>query len=175
MDERWAPIEGFENYQVSTHGRVKNLQTGKYLCPTHGTPYLKVKLRKPGIQKWTWIHRLVAKAFIPNPNNYNIVDHRDQPKTNNCVTNLRWCSARQNVVNTTRRARVRNDLPIGVSQRSNGKYRAYIQQNGKRKYLGTFITLIEAALQRLLAEQAEFGEFMPQPHQKRLKALLKST
>ena len=107
MTEIWKDIEGYENlYQVSNLGRVKALGNGgsknsKFsserilkTCEIKG--YLRVTLSKDGKQKQYSVHRLVAQAFLQNPDNLPQVNHKDEDKTNNRVDNLEWCSAKYN-------------------------------------------------------------------------------
>ena len=98
--EIWKDITGYEGlYQVSNLGRVKSLKNDKekILKPVISSKgYLFVNLCKQGKQKPTNIHRIVAKAFIPNPNNLPIINHKDEDKTNNCVNNLEWCTYQYN-------------------------------------------------------------------------------
>ena len=107
-NEIWKDIEGYEGiYQISNTGKVRSLdrkvynhfQKGKELKPhNNGHSYLNVGLYKEGKnEKHAYIHILVAKAFIPNPNNYTQVNHKDFDKTNNCVENLEWVSPQQNM------------------------------------------------------------------------------
>lgn len=103
MIEVWKDIDGYPNYQVSNMGRVKSLNyklTGKEkimnIC-NGGSGYLKICLSKDGKRKQYFIHRLVAQAFIPNPNNLPQVNHRDEDKQNNSVENLEWCDAKYNM------------------------------------------------------------------------------
>ena len=85
------------NYEVSTEGEVRNIDTGKIKSQhDNGRGYLKVTLNKHGKVKNVFVHRLVAEAFIPNPNNYDTVDHVDHNKYNNKVENLRWLSRKEN-------------------------------------------------------------------------------
>jgi hypothetical protein len=94
-------IEGFDNYDIFEGGRVFSHKKQIYLKPqNNGNGYLKVNLYKNGKMHQMYVHRLVAETFIPNPNNYNYIDHIDRDKTNNCITNLRWCSAKENTGNT---------------------------------------------------------------------------
>ena len=94
MEEVWKNIEGYEGlYQVSSMGRVKSLKFTKEiimeLTYTHG--YFRVGLCRNGKAKHHLVHRLVAEAFIPNPDNLPIINHKDECKTNNVVENLEWC------------------------------------------------------------------------------------
>ena len=102
---KWQIIEDAPRYMVSTEGEVKNKSTGRLLSPGQNpNGYLKVTLtvNEPGMPhkvKQFYIHRLVAKAFIPNeePNIYTQVNHKDECKTNNDWTNLEWCSPKYNI------------------------------------------------------------------------------
>lgn len=102
--EIWKDIEGYGGtFQVSNLGRVKtfnyrNTGVEKVLKPKkHNKGYLQVQLMKGDMNKMFTIHRLVAQAFIPNPDNLPFVNHKDENKTNNCVDNLEWCDRLYNV------------------------------------------------------------------------------
>ena len=111
MQEIWKDIEGYENcYQVSNLGRVRSLTRkvdtfygqritkGKILKPLiTNTGYFRVDLKQHQKDNYVSIHRLVAQAFIPNPNNYPVINHIDGNPTNNDVTNLEWCTQSHNV------------------------------------------------------------------------------
>lgn len=93
MQELWKDVSGYEGlYQVSNLGRVKRpckrLLKGS-ICKNG---YYRVTLWKDGKMSYKHIHRLVAMVFIPNPNNYPCINHKDEVKTNNNVDNLEWCS-----------------------------------------------------------------------------------
>ena len=100
MEEIWKDKKDYEgHYQVSNWGRVKSIKFGKeiILKPQKDiSGYLFVRLCKNGIIKNYFIHRLVAEVFLPNPNNYKEVNHKDENKTNNVVTNLEWCDRKYN-------------------------------------------------------------------------------
>lgn len=104
--EFWKDIEGYEGlYQISSFGRVKSLKYGKerILKPlVDKDGYLLAILCKEGKTKNHKIHRLVASAFLPNPNNYPCINHKDENKQNNCVDNLEWCTVKYNINYGTR-------------------------------------------------------------------------
>lgn len=116
MVEIWKDIEGyFGLYQVSSLGRVKSLnynRTGKERILKAGkcNGYLRVVLCKEGEIKNHFVHRLVAIAFLPNPNNYPQINHRDEDKTNNTIQNLQWCSSQYNINYGTRNKRMSESL-----------------------------------------------------------------
>ena len=94
-------LDGQETrYSVSSEGGIRNDITGRQLKGTYATnEYHTVQLRIDGTSRSLMVHRLVAEAFCDNPNHYNIVDHIDQNKYNNCASNLRWVEARTNALN----------------------------------------------------------------------------
>ena len=96
--EEWADICGYEGrYRISTNGNVFSLIYNKMLSPFNcGYGYLNVGLRNNGKTKLFRIHRLVAEAFIKNPNSYPEVNHIDEDKRNNRVDNLEWCNRKYN-------------------------------------------------------------------------------
>ena len=122
--EIWKPIEGFDNYQVSNLGRVKstihhngtNERILKPLLKKDG--YLQIVLYKHKISKRLYIHRLVAAAFLPNPNNLPCVNHKNENPQNNMVvlnkdgsvnvelSNLEWCDYTYNNNYGTRNERL---------------------------------------------------------------------
>lgn len=99
--ETWKSIAGYERlYEVSDKGLVRSLKCGKkkILSPgQNGRGYLYVQLCKDGIRKNMFVHRLVASAFIPNPLNLETVNHKNEDKHNNNVSNLEWMSRTDNI------------------------------------------------------------------------------
>ena len=114
MNEIWEDIEGYEGlYRVSNLGRVKSLKRNtakeRIMCNRKDKyGYLYVGLCKNGNIKYHKIHRLVAKAFIPNPNNLPQVNHIDGKKENNTVKNLEWCDASYNQIHAVKLGLVHN-------------------------------------------------------------------
>ena len=101
--EKFVEIKGYERYSVSNYGRVINNQTGTTLSQRRASNgYLRVNLRKGNVKYEkpyvASVHRLVAEAFIENPNNYPAVNHIDANKENNCVSNLEWCTFKHNSI-----------------------------------------------------------------------------
>lgn len=99
MAEEWLPVSGYEGlYEVSNIGHVRNMKTGHILKPiNNGNGYLTVSLCKEGKPQKLFIHRLVATAFVENPNNYNIVNHLDESRNNNSAENLEWTTNERNL------------------------------------------------------------------------------
>lgn len=110
MEENWKPVIGFEGqYEVSDKGNVRSLRRliegksgtkyyrdGCILKPQTSSSYAQVYLTVDGKQKWFKVHRLVAEAFIPNPDNLPCINHKDENKLNNSVDNLEWCDYEYN-------------------------------------------------------------------------------
>lgn len=122
MKEMWRPIEGYEGlYEVSNKGRVKSLErysirfghqkelVGEKLMSLQKSSagYMMVHLSNKGKRTTKSVHRLVAQAFIPNPQGLPLINHKDEDPTNNHVENLEWCTQKYNVNYGTARKRAR--------------------------------------------------------------------
>lgn len=107
--EEWRDIQGYEGmYRVSNLGNVISLKREKpcIMKPQKHNGYLHVMLSLNGVKRFVTIHRLVAVAFIPNPDNLPEVNHKDEDKTNNHVENLEWCSREYNASYGTVKERI---------------------------------------------------------------------
>ena len=99
MKEIWEDIYGYKNlYKINNKGEIYSYISKKIVKSSKkSNGYLFIHLYNKGTNKCKYIHRLVAEAFIPNPNNYLEVNHKDGNKLNNCVDNLEWCTKKQNM------------------------------------------------------------------------------
>lgn len=127
--EEWLPVVGFEGiYEISNIGRVKRCRRSQIYTTSRGThnrifserlmklsegEYVTVCLTKDGTFSYPGVHRLVAQAFIPNPENKPEVNHKDGNKHNNNVTNLEWVTSKENI---------QHAIQTGLSDRSKYKY-----------------------------------------------------
>lgn len=124
MEEIWKPVKGYEGlYEVSNLGKVRSLD---HICKYRIKGYVITKLiegrilnnhlatigyyilglHKDKKSRFVYVHRLVAEAFIENPNGYRYINHKDEDKTNNRVDNLEWCTQKHNLNWGTSRARL---------------------------------------------------------------------
>jgi hypothetical protein len=154
--ERWKVIEGHDNYSVSTHGRVRNDKTKKILKNrTHDMGYYTVYLHSDNLR----VHRLVANAFIVNAMNKNCVDHIDNNRKNNHISNLRWSTNSENQMNKSKHSNNTSGV-IGVNwSKDHNKWGARISIDRKCKYLGYFDTIEESKEARLKAVKQYYGEY----------------
>ena len=160
-NEIWKEIDGFQTYSVSDLGRVRNDETMKILKGGKGANgYIVVSLCKNGVKKTHCIHRLIAIAFIPNPDGKPCVDHRDNDKNDNRAMSLRWCTNEEN----NRNAQVRSNNTSGIKGVSwfkrDSKWRAKIKVNGVDIHLGYFDKIEDAILARQTYAKEAFGEFV---------------
>jgi hypothetical protein len=155
--ENWKDVVGYEGYyQISNFGRVRSLDRNeinrngvsrRLKGSLKGTfinqgKYVLVTLSKNCINKAFCLHRLIAEAFIPNPNNLDEVNHKDRNKKNNFSSNLEWCTSREN----THHARTKmksSSKYVGVSYVKEKYQKPWISRiniQGKTKFLGRFET-----------------------------------
>ena len=108
MTEEWRDIDGYDlPYQVSNFGDIRNKDTGHVYKRRIGrTGYCCVTLVQEHLPTVHSVHRLVAKAFIPNPDNLPYINHKDEVRTNNIVENLEWCTPYYNAHYGSNHARI---------------------------------------------------------------------
>ena len=145
--KEWRDIDGFPNYMVSNTGEIKSLnynKTGKekVLIPHKlSNGYLGINLYDDNKRScYLLIHRLVAQAFLPNPNGYRIINHKDENRSNNSVNNLEWCSYKYNLNYGNRNSKLSNSLT------NNPFFSIPVLQYSKtREFLKEFPSIAEAA------------------------------
>ena len=156
--EQWKPILNYEDYyQVSDLGRVKTLprfiKNGQFSylkkenmlkSANNGEGYKMVVLYNKICKKSFKVHRLVAYSFLDNPNNLEMVNHKDEIKCNNFYKNLEWVTRRENGVHRYKNKNTTSKY-CGVSwSKSNNKWYSSIRFNGKKIAIGMFVDEIEA-------------------------------
>lgn len=115
--ETFVKIEGFENYEVSNLGKVRNIKSGRILKPhLNENGYLRYFLCENNKKKNLFLHRIIATTFIDNPEGKPCVNHIDENKLNNDLRNLEWCTAKENNIHGTRIKRIAEKLSQKVIQ-----------------------------------------------------------
>lgn len=161
MAELWKAIPEYEGiYEVSNFGCVKK---GTKLISQHkdNKGYLRVSLYRDGEHKSMKVHRLVALAFIPNPDSLPMINHKDEVKTNNHVDNLEWCDSKYNcnygtVQERLQRSRMeRWTAIIGTDKYGNEHRFASIQQAAD--YIGGKTPCIGACCRKIQGQHNAYG------------------
>lgn len=135
--EVWLTVADYENYEVSSLGRVRNINTGRILkpCTSNGNGYYKVCLCKQGERKNFNLHRLVLTTFNPVEGMEKLqVNHIDEDKSNNCLSNLEWCDCKYNINYGTGKERARK-----------ARQKKIEQYNLKGEYITTYESVKAAA------------------------------
>ncbi len=158
--EEYKIVEGFENYSVSKYGNVKNNKTGKILkAMEHKNGYYFVDMFQNRKRKSFLVHRLVGTTFIPNPINKPSIDHIDNDKSNNNVSNLRWCNHSENNQNKGITRNNTSGIKGVCFHKKIKKWFPIITHNKKRYYLGCFENIEDAIKVRREKVKELFGEF----------------
>lgn len=167
-NEEWKPIENYEGfYEISNMGRVRSLDRtvyfknsdkprkciGKIMTPVYWKGYQKLRLHKNNNYESVKIHRLVAKHFVSNPENKNVVNHIDGIKSNNKSSNLEWCTPKENTIHALENGKMQNSINAMMEYNiSNRKKIALIKNNKILKTCDSSRFLAEYMLQENLVE-----------------------
>ena len=157
--ERWGSINGYLNYEVSWFGRVRNATTGRILKGGLTKGYRMVCLSKEGRIKTHTVHVLVAREWVPNPENKRCVDHIDGDKANNNWENLRYATHTENSRNQKNQTNTSSVYKGVYLHKPTKKWMAYIRINKKIKNLGYHASEREAAKAYNKAALEHFGIF----------------
>ena len=149
ITEVWKPIDGYENkYFISNCGNVKHIKYGLKSLQADRGGYLRVGLWKNKTKKFISVHRLVANAFLPNPDNKPEVNHIDFNRANNDVRNLEWVTTKENNIhslsNRPKEYRLYKDSTTKEKYISYNKKRKTYQVLIKDNYHGVYKTLDDA-------------------------------
>lgn len=137
MGEIWKDIDGFVGlYRISSFGNVLSLNLSRHKIPRilsykNDGKYKSIVLCRNGEHFKVGVHVLVAKAFLPNPNNYPCVNHKDENPSNNHVDNLEWCTQKYNCNYGTRNERIRKTM-TGVKHTEERRRNESLSHLGKR-------------------------------------------
>ena len=158
--EVFLPVDGYSNYFISNFGNIKNSKTNRIMKPyNHPQGYKRIIIYENGNIKKIYIHRLVAIAFLENPDNKKVIDHIDNNPANNNVKNLRWATQKDNSCNRGKQKSNTSGFK-GVSfNKPLNKYQARININGKLKHIGLFLTPEEASEAYEAKAKEYHGEF----------------
>jgi hypothetical protein len=159
--EEFREIENFDNYEVSNFGNVRNKKTEKLLKQSFDKDgYCKVNLRENSKTTTLRIHRLVAFAFIDNPDEKPFIDHVDNNRANNHVRNLRWATLNENNHNSKlSKTNTSGNKGVNFNKHQN-KWHARIQIDGIRISLGSFDNKEDAIRARVQRANEAFGVFV---------------
>ena len=151
--EEWRPVVGYEGrYEVSNLGRVRRIKIIEPVKKKHG--YMQVSLEdRNRVRKSFRLHRIVATAFIPNPDNKPQVNHKDENPENNQVDNLEWATAEENTNygSRTARAAAKNGSKTPIVQidpKTLEVIGEYPGQSTAAKVTGIGVSCINACLRR---------------------------
>lgn len=164
----WRPVAGYDGYFVSNTGLIKSFKRKKphnlrYVTKDDG--YLRVYLCKKGKTKAFYVHRIVASAFVDNPQNLPFINHKDECKTNNNASNLEWCTFTYNInYGTAIKRRTANSNPKAAAAKVDW-YTVLKKRKGKNKHkpvqqfqngvlVATFDSTCDAARKTGLWQQA---------------------
>ncbi len=159
MEEIYKVIIGFNNYEVSSYGNVRNIKTKRVLKPHLRKDYYEIRLSVCNVSTTITLHKLVANTFLDNPNDKDCIDHIDNDKLNNNITNLRYATKSENQYN--RKINKNNTSGFkGVSYHSKTqKWDANIKIDGITVHLGRFTNKEDAIEARILKANQVFGVY----------------
>jgi len=174
MKEIWKEIEDHDGYFISNYGRVKSIRLyrgsiePRILTPRkHSRGYVNINLDG----KNYYIHRLVAQAFIPNPEGLEQVNHIDEQKNNNVYTNLEWISNYDNAMWGTRNQRTakKNSIPVVSVEISTGHVQYHVSGRQASKTLGIQQSNMNKVLKKIYAQTGGYKFYYKTEYEKLIK------
>lgn len=163
QNKEWRPVVGYEGlYEVSNYGDVYNIKRNHMMKPNDRDGYKIVRLSKNGARYETGAHRLVAQAFIPNPNNYPVVNHKDENPSNNNVDNLEWCTVGYNNTYNNKHITTGHKLRFNKLNISEEGRQRKIETNRTRKVTDEQKRKTSESLKQYYKTKKEFDELEKQ-------------
>ena len=170
-DEIWKEIEGFEGrYEISTHGNCRSLQDNHgrqrirnvALSPSWNKQYLQIQLFIKDKGTKVLVHRAVALAFIPNPENKPQINHIDGNKCNNHISNLEWCTCAENIqhAHDTGLNPGNSAALIGRKWGSTSKYNNVTWDKSRNKWKATMKVAQKTLFQKRFDTENEAAEYI---------------
>ena len=160
MQEEYKTITDFENYEVSNLGNVRNIKTKKLLKPRIDSGYHRVHLYILGKISTKLVHRLVACTFLDNPEDKPCVDHKDNNRLNNNLSNLRFATRSENNQNSSISSNNTSGHKGVLFEPCSQTWQARITIDGLRINLGYYKNKDDAILARITRANQLFGVFV---------------
>jgi len=135
--EVWRSVKNYPSYSVSSNGKVKNNKFNKILKPDIKRGYYYVNLSKVGRDRKFYVHKLVAEAFTENINNKKCVDHKNNNRLDNNISNLRFVTTQENQFNAKLKNNVSGFKGVSFIKKTNNWY-ANISVDGKSQSIGFY-------------------------------------
>ena len=161
---RWRDIDGYYGiYQISDDGLVLNTKRGRLRKPRldkDGYYFLTLHLDKK--RKRESVHRLVAAAFLPNPNQCPVVNHKNGIKTDNNVNNLEWCTVRENnlhAIHLGLNSPVRRNHKVSVKDTESGEEMVFVSKRSAGKFFGTSGVSINEWIKGIIPKRDDLKKF----------------
>ena len=159
--EEFRQIKNFENYEISNKGNVINKITNKILKSHVDTSgYYIVKLSKNNMKKTFRLHRLIAIAFVDNPENKQCVDHINNNRIDNSIDNLRWATKQENSQNQKLSIKNTSGFKGVTFCKDRNKWMAFITIDGILINLGRYDTIEDAKEARIKKAHEVFGVYI---------------
>lgn len=158
--ETWRAHPVYTTLEVSTHGRMRRVDTGSVLRGSiNNRGYHVVGIQHHGKRRYLKVHRLVGQCFIDNPDNRPFVDHIDTNRSNNHASNLRWATPTENQHNRQVTGQGASSYKGVTWDKTRGKWAAKIKVDGHTRNLGRYANEKDAALAYNAAACELHGEF----------------
>lgn len=162
-NEEWKDVVGYEGrYEVSSLGRVKNVGDPRYLgliMSAHKSKvgYLRIGLSNGRKRRMITAHRLVALAFVPNPDGKPQINHKDGNKLNNHPSNLEWCTPREDRIHAVKHGLAATGLRHGAYAKPESRRTG--EKNGRAKLTESDVVRIRAMIAAGLGNKEIAGQF----------------